>query len=109
MTIRIIALLNHLPHKSFEEFDRHWGQIHRPLIEALPAVKSGLVQYKQFHVSPDTNAALALGLPVLPHDGMVEWQAERPEDLVAIWGCEEMDKVVSSAWRRPTMLKTYGV
>ncbi|KAJ7447068.1 hypothetical protein B0H11DRAFT_2248493 [Mycena galericulata] len=95
MTIRIISLLNRLPHISFEEFDRHWGQIHRVLIEALPAVKSGLVRYKQFHVSPETNAALAaLGLPVLAHDGVVEWEAERLEDILALWVCEEMDKTI---------------
>ncbi|KAJ7683669.1 hypothetical protein B0H17DRAFT_941526 [Mycena rosella] len=94
MTIRIISLLNRLPHISFEEFDKHWGQVHGPLIEALPAVKSGLVKYKQFHVSPETNAALAaMGLPVMAHDGVVEWAADKMEDIFELWMCKEMAEV----------------
>ncbi|KAJ6561755.1 hypothetical protein B0H19DRAFT_1259404 [Mycena capillaripes] len=95
MTIRIICLLTRLPHVSFEEFDRHWGQIHGPLIEALPAVKSGLVKYKQFHISPETNAVLAAkGVPVMTYDGIVEWEAEKVEDIFELWGSEELVKTV---------------
>ncbi|KAJ7472695.1 hypothetical protein FB451DRAFT_1398895 [Mycena latifolia] len=95
MTIRIIAFLNRLPHVSFEEFDRHWGEIHGPLIEALPAVKSGLVKYKQFHVSPEANAELAgMGVSVLPHDGVVEWSAERVEDILELWMSKEIVETI---------------
>lgn len=91
----------------------HRGQVHRPLIEALPGVKSGLVKYKQvsdhfhtrryihaasqFHVSPETNAALAArGLPVMPHDGIAEWAAEKLEDILEVWASDEIVKVVFS-------------
>ncbi|KAJ6507682.1 EthD domain-containing protein [Mycena vitilis] len=95
MTIRMISLLNRLPHVSFEEFDRHWGQVHGPLIEALPAVKSGLVKYKQFHVSPETNALLAAqGFPVMTYDGIVEWEAEKLEDILELFGSEELAKTI---------------
>ncbi|KAJ7111923.1 EthD domain-containing protein [Mycena epipterygia] len=95
MPIRIISPLNRLPHVSFEEFDRHWGQVHRPLIEALPGVKSGLVKYRQFHVSPETNAALAArGLPVMPHDGIAEWAAEKLEDILEVWASDEIVKTI---------------
>ncbi|KAJ7025703.1 hypothetical protein C8F04DRAFT_1268842 [Mycena alexandri] len=51
MPIRIIAIVNRLPHISFKKFDKHCtqGQIHGLLmiIAALPAVKSGVVKYKQ--------------------------------------------------------------
>jgi len=95
MTIRLIALMTRLPHVSFEQFDRHWGEIHKPLIESLPAVKSGLVKYKQFHISPETNAALAAkGLPVMPYDGIVEWEAEKLEDILDLFASEELIKKV---------------
>ncbi|KAF7374328.1 hypothetical protein MSAN_00316400 [Mycena sanguinolenta] len=93
MTIRLIALMTRLPHVSFEEFDRHWGQVHKPIIESLPAVKSGLVKYKQFHISPETNAALAaLGSTVMPYDGIVEWEAEKLEDILELFASEELIK-----------------
>ncbi|KAJ7472696.1 hypothetical protein FB451DRAFT_1398896 [Mycena latifolia] len=95
MTIHFIAFLNRLPHVSFEEFDRHWGEIHCPLIEALPAVKSGLVKYRQFHVSPETNARLAgMGLSVLPHDGVAQWSAERVEDILELFTSKELIETV---------------
>ncbi|KAJ7483972.1 hypothetical protein B0H11DRAFT_2279666 [Mycena galericulata] len=48
-----------------------------------------------FHVWPETNAALAaLGLPVLAHDGVAELEADRLEDILALLGCEEMDKTI---------------
>ncbi|KAJ7679239.1 hypothetical protein DFH06DRAFT_975208 [Mycena polygramma] len=111
MTIRMISLLNRLPHVSFEEFDTHWyvsrasspgdlttlyrGQIHGPLIEALPAVKSGLVKYKQFHVSPETNSLLAAqGFPIMTYDGIVEWEAEKLEDILELFGSEELAKTI---------------
>ncbi|KAJ7025743.1 hypothetical protein C8F04DRAFT_1268878 [Mycena alexandri] len=49
MPIRIIAIVNRLPHISFKKFDKHWAKIHGLLmiIAALPAVKSGVVKYKQ--------------------------------------------------------------
>ncbi|KAJ7157631.1 hypothetical protein C8R43DRAFT_883139 [Mycena crocata] len=111
MPVRIIAAIKRLPHISFEEFDAHWsasqfyryhvlkvhfrGQIHGPLVEALPAVKSGLVKYKQFHVDPAANAALAArGLSIMPHDGIVEWEAETLDDIWALWGSDELIKTV---------------
>ncbi|KAJ7472691.1 hypothetical protein FB451DRAFT_1398891 [Mycena latifolia] len=95
MTIHLISLINRLPHVSFGEFDRHWGEIHGPLIEALPAVKSGLVKYKQFHVSPEANAKLAgRGLSVLPHDGVVQWSAERMEDIFELFTSKELIETV---------------
>ncbi|KAJ7253431.1 hypothetical protein C8J57DRAFT_1237243 [Mycena rebaudengoi] len=95
MTIRMIALIKRLPHISFEEFDKHWGQIHGPLIAALPAIKSGLVKYKQFHISPETNAILGTrGLPVMEHDGIVEWEAENLEDILELFASEELVKTV---------------
>ncbi|KAJ7796757.1 hypothetical protein B0H14DRAFT_3157816 [Mycena olivaceomarginata] len=93
MTIRLIALMTRLPHVSFEQFDRHWGEVHRSIIESLPAVKSGLVKYKQFHVSPEGNAALAaLGTTVMPYDGIVEWEAEKLEDILELFASEELIK-----------------
>ncbi|KAJ7153640.1 hypothetical protein C8R46DRAFT_1119455 [Mycena filopes] len=91
MTIRIVARINRLPHISFEQFDKHWAKIHGPLVAALPAVKFGLVKYKQFHISPETNANLAAkGLAVMPNDGMVEWEAEKLEDILELWGTKEV-------------------
>ncbi|KAF8195331.1 hypothetical protein K438DRAFT_1587247, partial [Mycena galopus ATCC 62051] len=99
-----------LPHVSFEEFDRHWygnffhtwyeiewyscrAEVHKPIVESLPAVKSGLVKYKQFHIYPSTNAALAaLGTTVMPYDGIVEWEAKRLEDILELFASEELIK-----------------
>ncbi|KAF7337034.1 hypothetical protein MVEN_02140200 [Mycena venus] len=95
MTIRLIALMHRLPHVSFEEFDRHWGEIHGPLINSLPAVKSGLVKYKQFHISPETNAVLAArGLTIMPYDGIVEWEAEKLEDILELFASEEITQKI---------------
>ncbi|KAJ7767187.1 hypothetical protein B0H16DRAFT_1521161 [Mycena metata] len=91
MPIRIIATINRLPHISFEQFDKHWAEIHGPLVAALPAVKSGVVKYKQFHISAEANALLAAkGLVVIPHDGVVEWEAEKLEDILELWASEEV-------------------
>ncbi|KAK7057311.1 hypothetical protein R3P38DRAFT_3168823 [Favolaschia claudopus] len=91
MAVRLIAFLTRLPHITFEEFDKHWTEVHRPIIESLPAVKSGLVKYKQFHVSPTVNAVLAAGgSAVMPYDGIVEWEAERLEDILELFGSKEL-------------------
>ncbi|KAJ7846928.1 hypothetical protein B0H13DRAFT_1907541 [Mycena leptocephala] len=95
MTIRIISLLNRLPHVSFEQFDRHWGEVHKALVEALPAVKSGLVKYRQFHVSPEANAVLAAsGTSVMSYDGITEWEAEKLDDILELFSSEELIKTL---------------
>ncbi|KAJ6620027.1 hypothetical protein B0H10DRAFT_2023351 [Mycena sp. CBHHK59/15] len=95
MPIRLISMLNRLPHVSFEEFDSHWGQVHAPLIAALPAVKSGLVKCRQFHVSTQTNNKLAArGLPVMTYDGIAEWEANKLEDILELFGSEEIVKTI---------------
>ncbi|KAJ7213425.1 hypothetical protein GGX14DRAFT_445108 [Mycena pura] len=93
MTIRLIAMMNRLPHVTFEQFDKHWCEVHRSIIESLPAVKSGVVKYKQFHISRETNAVLAAnGSTVMPYDGIVEWEAEKLEDILELFASEELIK-----------------
>ncbi|KAJ6507685.1 hypothetical protein C8R47DRAFT_1208729 [Mycena vitilis] len=95
MAIHLIYLLRRLPHVSFEGFDAHRGQIHGALIAALPAIKSGVVKYKQFHVLPETNAALAAqGMPVMTYDGIAELEAEKLEDILELFASDEMAKVI---------------
>lgn len=51
----------------------------------------------QFHVSPEGNAALAaLGTTVMPYDGIVEWEAEKLEDILELFASEELIKVIRS-------------
>ncbi|KAJ7153641.1 hypothetical protein C8R46DRAFT_1218071 [Mycena filopes] len=95
MTVRIIVMMHRLPHISFEQFDKHWSEIHGPLVRALPAVKSGLIKYKQFHVSPGTNDLLAAkGLAVIPHDGIIEVEADRIEDILEFWASKDVAEII---------------
>ncbi|KAJ7168680.1 hypothetical protein C8R46DRAFT_1218072 [Mycena filopes] len=95
MTIRFVVMFHRLPHLSLEQFDKYWSEIHGPLVKDLPAVKSGLVKYKQFHISPNANALLAAnGLPVISHDGHAELEAERIEDILEFLGSEGVTNIL---------------
>lgn len=45
--VRIIALLHPKDGVPFEEFDKHWSQIHAPLFQSLGIVKMNLLKYEQ--------------------------------------------------------------
>ncbi|KAJ7153642.1 hypothetical protein C8R46DRAFT_1301105 [Mycena filopes] len=105
MTIRFVVMFHRLPHLSLEQFDKYWSEIHGPLVKDLPAVKSGLVKYKQashslfnspgFHISPKANALLAAnGLPVISHDGHAELEADRIEDILEFLGSEGVTNIL---------------
>lgn len=48
----------------------------------------------QIHVDPQQSAFVkSTGLPVAPYDGVVEWEAERLEDILGIMGSDEYKKV----------------
>jgi len=95
MTVRLIGFMKRVPSISFEDFDRQWTDHGARVVTALPAVKSGLVKYKQFHTVPLMNTALeSIGFPVAQYDGVGEWEAESLEDILGIFQSEEYKKNV---------------
>ncbi len=50
--IKVTALLTRRPEISHEEFERHWIEVHAPLVNALPGVR----RYVQGHIIAELNA-----------------------------------------------------
>jgi len=91
MTVRLLGFMKRLPDISFEDFDRHWTN-HGALVASLPAIKSGLVKYKQFHTAPQMAVTLeSAGFSVAQYDGVAEFEAGTLEDILDIFQSDEYE------------------
>lgn len=45
--IRLTALLRRNPALSAEEFERHWREVHGPLVLSVPGIERWVVRYEQ--------------------------------------------------------------
>ena len=45
--IRLTALLRRNPALSVEEFEKHWREVHGPLVASVPGISQWVVRYEQ--------------------------------------------------------------
>ena len=70
--MKAFFLLSKRPDITIEEFNRHWREVHRPLLMAMPGLERLVLNYMQ----PDPNGAAVC-------DGIVEAWFASPEAMQA--------------------------
>lgn len=69
------------PGLSWEEFSRHWSEVHGPLLRDTPEFSRYIKRYVQHHLQPNP----APGAQALEFDGFSEVWFESPEDRRKMW------------------------
>jgi len=65
----LLGFYKRKPGLTLDEFHRHWGEVHGPLVAATPNVETYLKRYVQHHIKPSTGFA---GVGTLDYDGFSE-------------------------------------
>ncbi|KAK7051493.1 hypothetical protein VNI00_004467 [Paramarasmius palmivorus] len=92
---RILLFIKRQPSLSYEEFSRHWLEVHSKLVIEIAKKHKGLIRYEQLHVNQSEKQQLEnLGLPVLDYDGVALFDVESFETYTATVSLPEMQSLI---------------
>ncbi|MFC4670851.1 EthD domain-containing protein [Seohaeicola nanhaiensis] len=65
----LLGFYKRKPGLTLDEFHRHWGEIHGPLVAKTPNIERFLKRYVQHHIRPSSGFS---GVGTLDYDGFSE-------------------------------------
>ncbi|WP_176593332.1 EthD domain-containing protein [Sphingobium sp. EM0848] len=89
--IKMVFCLRRLPSLSQAEFQRHWREVHAPLVREAASLLR-IRRYVQSHAFADpriTPAVDARGCGVEPYDGIAELWWDSVDDIIAAGASKE--------------------
>ncbi len=79
------------PGLTLAEFSKYWKEIHGPLFKSQPEVKKYVRRYIQVHSTGESIGTF----PIAPYDGVVELWFDKMEDIPAVFGSENYQKIIA--------------
>ncbi|KAK1216568.1 hypothetical protein PQX77_020798 [Marasmius sp. AFHP31] len=93
--VRLLYFIQRAPRLTYEEFDKHWEEVHGPLLASIDIAKKNIRRYEQLTVDQESKTMW----PNIPdYDGIIVFEADSIEKLgEVVSDAEWTTKVVPDA------------